>query len=509
MMQPLFTAVCFFLAIADGFSPLQRTWGRPTPRLAHEGLGHSMVTALWSTVTNDDGQMEIANDFKMFLTQCSIQSFMFLLFSMRDPQTVMWLEEFSQPAIVSKETILGVTILQDARMPDEQAAMEDVEEDFDEGDYDEECDEEDEDEICPAEEPRATNELSQYHDIGELNFTVFSTLVLYFVQLLERLEEFLQSAIVRTERGIPDMAILQDARMVGEHASMEDDEDDDEASEDDSCPVEEPRKTSKLLQYHGLAALNSTLFPSWLSYFEQLLEHPTETFIVESSVKYIPDYDLEIDPSSLCSRIVSVREQISKEFVKDLQVISEMGGKTLEWYWESLKQKHDDDTKVTIQRENLFFLELNADSNSNLGPSPLRKGNFDLLILLCTQESIHRVLQHENRQDGPERATNEFLRAFYQDRMHYFRGPQNYGRADDFVEELLSASPRMITVAEGVTHLLDPTRIAEILLNQRKEVALEWKQVAAESPKEHMEIQRMRLNRLMGVKVKVDEESFQ
>jgi hypothetical protein len=438
---------------------------------------------------------------------------MFLILSMRDPQTVMWLEEFSQPAIVSKETVLGVTILQDARMHDEQAAMEDDEDDFDEDDYEEDCDEEDEDEVCPAEEPQATNKLIQYHGIGELNFTLFSTLMSYFEQLLERLEEFLQPAIVRTETGPPDSAILEGAPTVDEQVAMEDDEDCDEdydeASEDDSCPAEEPRKTSKLLRYHGLAALNSTLFPTWVSYFKQLLEQPTETFVVESSAKYIPDYDLDIDPSSLCSRIISVREQISKEFVRDLQVISEMGGKTLEWYWESLKQKHDDDTKVTIQRENLLFLELSADANSDLAPSPLRKGNFDLLVLLCTQESIHRVLQHEARQDGPERATNEFLRAFYQDRMHYFRGPQNYGRADDFVEELLSATPRMITIAEGVTHLIDPTRIAEVLLNQRKEVALEWKQVAADSPKEHMEIQRMRLNRIMGVKVEVDEESFQ
>jgi hypothetical protein len=57
----------------------------------------------------------------------------------------------------------------------------------------------------------------------------------------------------------------------------------------------------------------------------------------------------------------------------------------------------------------------------------------------------------------------------------------------------------MITVAEGVTSLIDPTRIAELIVEAREEVALEWKEIAAESPKEHMEIQRMRLNRMMGV----------
>jgi hypothetical protein len=187
-----------------------------------------------------------------------------------------------------------------------------------------------------------------------------------------------------------------------------------------------------------------------------------------------------------------------------------MGGKTLEWYWENLRQKQgDNETSVTYQRENLMFLELNADEHSDLAPSPLRRGNFDLLVLLATQESIHRVLNDETRQNGPERATNKFLHAFYKDRMHYFHGPQKYGRADDFLEELLSASPRMITIAEGVTHLIDPTRITELILEEREEVALEWKEMAAESPKEHMEIQRMRFNRMMRANVEVEGESFQ
>ena len=41
----------------------------------------------------------VYNDFPLFLTQCSIQSFQFLLNSMRDPQTVLWMENFTQPAI--------------------------------------------------------------------------------------------------------------------------------------------------------------------------------------------------------------------------------------------------------------------------------------------------------------------------------------------------------------------------------------------------------------------------
>lgn len=389
----------------------------------------------------------------------------------------MWLEDFTQPAIVQRQdTILGVAILEDSRV-------------F----LDEEEDDDEEEQQVPVVDNDTIEklELAIADDTNDEDAPSETE--------LNEITMLAMSSLFRTLH-VPNSK-------QNNATSLVNDNDDCQEGEDEECPTEEPKKISKLLQYHGLAALNTTIFPTWDSYFEQLLERPTEYFIVESSSPHVPDYELDIDPTSLCSRIVSVRDQIAKEFVRDLQVISEMGGKTLEWYWESLKKKSESNATTTpLQRENLLFLELAPDPSSIHGPSPLRKGNFDLLTLLVTQESIHRVLADEKRQSGPEVVTNEYLKQFYLERIHWFRGPQHYGRADDFLEELLSRSPRMINVADGVTSLIDPTRIAELVLEARKEVALEWKQLAEQAPHEHMEIQKMRLNRIMGVSTKKESE---
>jgi hypothetical protein len=326
----------------------------------------------------------LPNGFELFLTQCSIQSFLFLCKSLRDPQTVLWVEDFTQSSIHQKK--------------------------------------------------RSGN-----------------------------------------------------------------------------APPAGGSGTSKLLAYHGLAALNTTHFPTWDSYFSKLLEQPTEIFIIESHSAYVPEYELEIKPASLCARIVSVRDQIAREFTRDLDVIAAMGGHTLDSYWESLKEKrnqisdsNDDEaggsTQVKLRRENLFFLELNVNDDSDYAPSPLRKGNFDLLVLLSTQESIHRVLNDPHRQNGVGKVTNHYLRNFYAQRLvSHFSGAQRYGRADDFLEELLGTAPSVVQLSDGATTLIDTHSIAELILKEREAVASEWKELARNVPQEHMEIKRLQLNLLMGI----------
>jgi hypothetical protein len=90
-----------------------------------------------------------------------------------------------------------------------------------------------------------------------------------------------------------------------------------------------PKTNPVALKYHGLAILNRTRFPTWESYFEQLLEQPKEAFLVESYHAHIPSYEIDIDPASLVRRMLSVRMQIAQEFEHDLQVIADMGGESL------------------------------------------------------------------------------------------------------------------------------------------------------------------------------------
>jgi hypothetical protein len=291
----------------------------------------------------------------------------------------------------------------------------------------------------------------------------------------------------------------------------------------------------KLLHYHGLAALNATLFPTWDAYFGALLDQPKVCYTITSNRAYIPDYQLEIVPASLCSRLVSVREQIAREFAKDLDVISaSMGRKALEAYMRSSTSSAlkggaaagattDDDQVAAsesdsdveqasssaqqprrLQRPSLFFLELAADGNA-VDPSPLRKGNFDLLLLLCTQEAVHRVLQDSDM----DSASRYYLQNFYLERLYtHFMGSVPYGRGDDFLEELLWQTPRLVHSRSAHEdslvswlfsyQLVDPLRLAEAILHQRERVASEWRDRAAEAPLHHMGIKRMQLNLLMG-----------
>ena len=270
-------------------------------------------------------------------------------------------------------------------------------------------------------------------------------------------------------------------------------------------------KEIRLLYYHGLAAMNTTRFPSWESFFETLLKEPTETYVITSASRFVPDYELEINPASLCSRLVSVREQIAREFVKDLSVIEDLGGQTIASYWEKLKATKYDDEGIPVERPSMLFLDYTADMQSDYAPSPLRKGNFDLLMLISTQESIHRVLNDPSKRSNgsPDKASIHFLRSFYAQRIgSHFTGSQFYGRADDFLEELLKTPPSTVQLQDEETALVDPVRIVEMILKEREKVAIEWGDMAYDAPETHTAIKRWQLNRLMGIDTKV-ESSFE
>lgn len=110
------------------------------------------------------------------------------------------------------------------------------------------------------------------------------------------------------------------------------------------------------------------------------------------------------------------------------------------------------------------------------------------------------MLNDPDRQSGVERVTNHYLRNFYAQRLvSHFSGNQRYGRADDFLEELLGTPPSVVQLADGSTSLIDTHNIAELILKEREALAWEWKELARNAPHEHMEIKRLQLNLLMGI----------
>ena len=105
----------------------------------------------------------------------------------------------------------------------------------------------------------------------------------------------------------------------------------------------------------------------------------------------------------------------------------------------------------------------------------------------------------EYRQAGSTRQVSfEWFRNFYVERVaKYFDGCQEYGRADDFLEELLLTPPMMKTIQNKV-ELVDPFRIAEDIIRTRSEVGMEWKEKMKDVPAAHLELRRLLLLRHMG-----------
>lgn len=375
----------------------------------------------------------LLNSFELFLTQCSVQSFLFLLQTCRDPHTVRWFEGFTQPVLLS----------------------------------------------------------------GVLSVATSTTLT-----------------TTTTTATSPDTTTSTPTTTTS------------------TTPSSRTMSQHSLLSFHGLGVWNTTRFPDTLAFFTQLLKQPVIYYEIESPLKHIPTYELEINPARLGSRLLSVRTQIAREMIRDLGVLASLGREVLEQYWERIKlertdpvSQRDDDPEGSYDRapgmttnsspsprsssmdqgrppaQNLLFLEFDPtdEVDSEYIPSPLRKGNFDLVQNLATQESIHRLL---NDPHLLQQANRVYLQRFYLDRLEtHFLGSQGYGRANDFVQQLLHETPSAIPLDDrGETMgLCDPTHVAEMLLEQRQKVAMEWKTFTENVilPVAHVDIQRLLLNRLL------------
>lgn len=323
---------------------------------------------------NSVGDWQLDNSFEQFLNQCSIQSLIFLINSLKDRHTALWLEDFTQPIIHSKTK--------------EEKSKED--------------------------------------------------------QTLSNMAAALNDAMHETQMVRP----------------------------------------IKLLSYHGLGAINTTRFPTWDVYFEQLLQQPILEYTIESSRPHVPSYTLDIVPASLCSRLISVREQIAREFVNDLDAIAEFSLTVMETYYRQQRQSNNNNNNDKLERMPRYFLERN--DYEDYMPSPLRKGNFDLLLAITTQEAIHRTLNrlctnsnnnNKNRdkndddddyclvEGSPDSVSVQFLRNFYVQRIgSHFTGSNIYGWADDFLDELLQTLPRsVVQLQDSKSGLVDPERLLEMI----------------------------------------------
>mmetsp|Transcript_12208 Transcript_12208/g.24220 ORF Transcript_12208/g.24220 Transcript_12208/m.24220 type:complete len:434 (+) Transcript_12208:80-1381(+) len=237
--------------------------------------------------------------------------------------------------------------------------------------------------------------------------------------------------------------------------------------------LEEFADTPNIRSYHGLGGVTGTE----LEFYDRLCKEPRTYVTVEvpkRTVGHSPynpyikretkQFQVTIDPPSLASRMLSVRRQVREEMQHDLKVIASVD--VVSSYESCVKSRGSVETDVVRIDANL----LKYDEIEVKGNSLLRASTFDLLCNLVTQEALVRVLRVSEKGSSGW----HFLKAFYQDRLDLFNGPQSYYSAHKFVLDLLQAPPCVSQAAGGKVSLLDPRMIADKVLEVRKEVCEGW-----------------------------------
>jgi hypothetical protein len=275
--------------------------------------------------------------------------------------------------------------------------------------------------------------------------------------------------------------------------------------------------TCNQLEYHGLGAAYMERFGgTWDAPLLKMVERPKEVVVIRAKRRgrghggwskdnpYLEErfheVELDIDPVSLASRILAVREQIAGEWAHDLEIVEEANSQILESYFKRVKEEREKSNStqtVAFERTGVNILSNHTAFQSG-SSSPFRKGNFDLLYNLCTQASIHRLLHQLSEAGEAKEVSFEWLLKFYKSRVaDYFDGDQKYGRADDFLEELLLTSPSVVMGDDGKAGLADPLGLAEHIIETRSDIAKEWKEVMENIQADHAEIRKVILSKQM------------
>lgn len=214
------------------------------------------------------------------------------------------------------------------------------------------------------------------------------------------------------------------------------------------------------------------------------------------------EFPIDIRPASLVQRLLPVRRQLANEFIKDLDIVKMADDQIMNSYFARVKAMRDGgnaESMTAFDRVSVNILS-NFTEFQDSESSPFRTGNFDLLYSLSTQASTHRLLR-ELQSAGPDKEVSfNWLRKFYSERCgEFFDGDQPFGRADDFIDELLGTSPTLVEMSDGKTiGLTDPLRIAEEIIAMRSGVAEEWKETLREVEEDHKELSKILFSVMMG-----------
>mmetsp|Transcript_23604 Transcript_23604/g.34978 ORF Transcript_23604/g.34978 Transcript_23604/m.34978 type:complete len:474 (-) Transcript_23604:108-1529(-) len=268
-------------------------------------------------------------------------------------------------------------------------------------------------------------------------------------------------------------------------------------------------QTGNLLDFHGTGAKFIEQFGgTWDSPLLEMIARPKDRIIVSAKrrgrghggwSKNNPfleerwvEIPIDIDPANLAFRILSVREQIANEWVKDLDILMDANDQILDSFFETNRGRREAGGNVGMAMESGSFVRTSMNMMNDISrgavtqSSPFRRSNFDLMYNLCTQAAIHRILRERKAAFEEREVSFIFLRDYYTGRAEeYFDGELTYGRADDFIDDLLQTTPSVLSPQGGGGGLVDPVGAAEEIIKMRKVVAQEWKALMERVSEDH------------------------
>jgi len=268
--------------------------------------------------------------------------------------------------------------------------------------------------------------------------------------------------------------------------------------------IEDFTESTNLLSYHGTEAFSCERFPGWDSLLTEMMAQPPDVLVldIENNLSGLSKNNpyrkketvhrtikIDIEPPSLAGRILSVRESLSREWTQDLELVISANKKITASYNDKIANSHIENLPNGISSGDVNF---RSGTSKHLEKHHAFESgsNFDVLFLLSTQESVHRVLK-KFIAAGDEKATSyQWLLDYYsQNADKYFNRNQRYGRANEFVDNLLRTLPYTINKEGNVDHI-NPLSIAEEIIRVRGEVASEWKNMMSLVPESQADIRQ-------------------
>eukprot|EP00277_Geminigera_cryophila_P037770 CAMPEP_0173103212 /NCGR_PEP_ID=MMETSP1102-20130122/38187_1 /TAXON_ID=49646 /ORGANISM="Geminigera sp., Strain Caron Lab Isolate" /LENGTH=397 /DNA_ID=CAMNT_0013997847 /DNA_START=121 /DNA_END=1314 /DNA_ORIENTATION=- len=237
---------------------------------------------------------------------------------------------------------------------------------------------------------------------------------------------------------------------------------------------------------------------SWKEYLNGMLRLPEE-IVTKKSEYYrggskdnpyiqpsVMEFTVTLSPRKYVNTIMDLREQVSREWVGDLELIARENAE--HWRHHLAMVTNGTDPEIGLQHR----LIQPSDTDSSL-----RLDNYDLLEKFCTHVACTQV-QMELASKTADEHQAMWLKQFMEDKSS-FSSTDTRGAGRTFLAHLLDEPPRISSswrtpgdsdIEESEVKLIDPLDIAARIMAQRQVVAERWIEALEETEEDQLNIHR-------------------